>query len=381
MVGLRVFAHLCLIGACGRVAFDGHDGGSTGDGRGSGQPDAPPQVAAPIVVVDNGTLAQCPSLASDGNAIAIAWIDDRAGTNQFDLYLARFDPSGNALGGEIAVTTDHAVGSCPQLFWTGSAYAAVYGVLISGTPQIGASKLDPSGTPLASHALTTCTVGCNFPVATWTGSSLAMVFDDYSDSSHHQLHHLRATLDGATDGDTAVGPVVSSTQLPSVAATTGGDAVVWYDLTANEMHYTYVGSGAPSDSILAVLSPVTYDASANVLTSSAQLVVLDPLEAGHVAVELRDPTTGAALGGAVMLDGFTDPIVAYDGTHVGLVGGAAFQLVAPDGTAIGASLSLPIPTSNTRSAIAAVPGGFGVAWNEQTSSTTFRVRATVVVVP
>src|SRR5262245_54053988 len=109
MVGLRVFAHLCLIGACGRVGFDGNDGGSTGDGRGGGQPDAPPQVAAPIVVIDNGTSAQCPSLASDGNAIAIVWIDDRAGTNQFDLHLALFDPSGNALGGEIAVTTDHLV--------------------------------------------------------------------------------------------------------------------------------------------------------------------------------------------------------------------------------------------------------------------------------
>ncbi|MGE5180613.1 MAG: hypothetical protein ACM31C_01060, partial [Acidobacteriota bacterium] len=122
--------------------------------------------------------------------------------------------------------------------------------------------------------------------------------------------------------------------------------------------------------------------SASVLAGSVQLVAIEPYSSGMPTVTLQ-PMNPMATGtaGPPVVVAASDPQLAFDGTHVGLLEiTTGFHLLAPDGTPADAPIPLQVVNyAYGAEAIAGLPGnGFAIVWIEQ-QSTIWKLRAAHVM--
>jgi hypothetical protein len=106
----------------------------------SGQP-----AGAPVRLTSAPGNSDWPDVVWTGTEFAMAWEDERAGSNRQDVYFMRFDATGSRLGNEVRVTTDSARQSYPILKYSGQGYGLAWTDWRDGNREIYFRRLGLDG--------------------------------------------------------------------------------------------------------------------------------------------------------------------------------------------------------------------------------------------
>ncbi len=183
------------------------------------------------IVEDSGSL-EAPSLAWSGSEFGLAFQDDRDGNDE--IYFARVSASGTVTGAEVRVTDDPARSGDPSMVWTGSEYAVAWIDLRHTADEVFLARLEPDGTRIGTDArLTDMPSASTHPALVWTGSQLAVAWQDNIDThdANHEIYFMRVAPDGTPAGGAlrvTVDPVDSI--HPSLAWTGSEFGLTWFDM-------------------------------------------------------------------------------------------------------------------------------------------------------
>lgn len=178
------------------------------------------------------------SLAWTGTEYVVGWRDIRdSGT--WDVYIARLDASGTRLSDDVRITDDTMLTGGPKLIWTGTHLAMLFDDM-SGTDDVWFARADASGAPIGSAQPITVAAGVSAGatmVARGAAGFVATWFDDRAGSL--QLYALILDADGAPEGSELVlpsSPFFSGPEPSSGGMTWTGDraVVVWSDVSGGD---------------------------------------------------------------------------------------------------------------------------------------------------
>jgi len=101
------------------------------------------------------------SLVWTGSEYGIAWGDQRDAVVRYQLYLARLDPQGAAIGAQIRITNVPGSSNNPSIVWTGSGYSMAWNDSRDSTYQVYLARLTCACTDLDGDGYTTCDGDCD----------------------------------------------------------------------------------------------------------------------------------------------------------------------------------------------------------------------------
>jgi hypothetical protein len=158
-----------------------------------------------------------PSLVAHAAGFALAWQDDRTGTGDNEIYFARLDENGVKVGDDTLVTSlDGAISQEPSIAWTGSEYGIAW-----------YDKRDGNDSTDAPHRITQTPGSSLFPSAAFTGAGFAVAWDDPTCGMYDVYF---SALDSRT---TKLGSTLAITNQgaahPSLVWDGSGLAAAWHD--------------------------------------------------------------------------------------------------------------------------------------------------------
>lgn len=161
------------------------------------------------------------SLVWNGSAYAAAWTDWRFGGSTPEVYFVRLDRSGNRIGSEVRVTNDPAFSGGQSLIWTGHDYGVVWIDARTGQPEVYFTRLDATGTKIATDMQVTDTPHfVEYVAVTWNGAGYGIIWTT-RDVITRDYHVFFIQLDSL--GNT----IGANLRLTSLPGTYYGPAVTW----------------------------------------------------------------------------------------------------------------------------------------------------------
>ncbi|MGV3622684.1 MAG: TolB family protein [Archangium sp.] len=166
-------------------------------------PNGAPAAAAVKLTTANGRT-DWPDLVWTGSNYAVAYDDDRAGSQKHDIYFQRLDANGTRLGGEIKVTTDPGRQSSPILKWNGTNFGLAWTDYRHGSNnrEIYFRRLNSDGSPLGGEVrITNSAEDSAWPDLAWNDEDheWALVWHDSRDGNQ-EIYFTRVASDGARLG-------------------------------------------------------------------------------------------------------------------------------------------------------------------------------------
>ncbi|HEU5055559.1 MAG TPA: hypothetical protein VFU21_03515 [Kofleriaceae bacterium] len=263
-------------------------------------------VGEAVRVTDSPGEGRDPSLVWTGEEYAVAWVDDLEGN--FEVYLARLSASGELAAGPLRVTDDPEFSGSPSLVWTGSELVVAWNDGRDGNFEIYLARLDPDGTKIGGDLrFTTDGSFSATPSLAWTGDELAIGWADDRDGNN-EIYFGRADAAGARVGtDVRVTDQMGYSSSPQVAVAGDARPVAWLDLRDpdRELYFarlTAAGASETGDVRLSDLAAATGSAtSAAVAWTGDELGVAYATDgdAGSDVLLTRRDLAGAAVGGDV----------------------------------------------------------------------------------
>jgi len=175
-----------------------------------------------------------PSLVAHAAGFALAWQDDRTGTGDNEIYFARLDENGVKIGDDTLVTSlDGAISQEPSIAWTGAEYGiAWYDKRDGNDYEIYFTRMDSSGAELGDDLRLTDSVGISSsPHLISVPGGYTLCWDDKRDGNM-EIYCGKLDAKGIwTDAPHRITQTLGSSLFPSVAFTGAGFAVAWDDPT------------------------------------------------------------------------------------------------------------------------------------------------------
>ena len=215
----------------------------------------------PVRITDSPGEGRDPSLVWTGESWAVAWVDDQEGN--FEVYLALVSTAGALAAGPLRVTDDPEFSGSPSLVWTGSELVVAWNDGRDGNFEIYLARLEPDGTTIAGDVrVTTDEAFSATPSLAWTGDELAMAWSDDRDGNN-EIYYARVDPAGAViGGDVRVTDQAAYSSGPQIAVAGGARAVAWLDLRDpdRELYFarlTAAGASQTGDVRLSALAAAT----------------------------------------------------------------------------------------------------------------------------
>ncbi|MCA2979160.1 MAG: hypothetical protein INH37_12800, partial [Myxococcaceae bacterium] len=147
----------------------------------SGQPSG-----APVRLTTAPGASDWPDVVWTGSEFAVAWEDERAGSNRQDVYFMRVDASGARLGPEVRVTTDPSRQSYPILKYSGQGYGLAWTDWRDGNREIYFRRLGLDGALIGGEVrITSNPADSAWVDLAWNGTrrEWALVWHDQRDGN------------------------------------------------------------------------------------------------------------------------------------------------------------------------------------------------------
>ncbi|HET8948012.1 MAG TPA: putative metal-binding motif-containing protein, partial [Candidatus Polarisedimenticolia bacterium] len=258
-------------------------------------------------------IASQPHLAWNGSGYGVTWIKD------YGIYFGRIDAFGQRIGDELFVAAGvrgHA------LVWTGSGYGVVWDSVIpdgaGNNSEIFFARLDQQGNAMGPALRVTDAPGTSYlPDVTWTGSEFGLTWYDGRDGFNTQVYFARLAADG-----TKIGVDVRVTN-----ASTGG-ALPEIEWSGTEFGLVWNGNGQIVFSRLdSSGSPIGFPV--NVSNSGGDPALIRTGHGYGIAaqsgggISFQDVSaSGQLVGGSVQLGTGTEytahPVIAWSGGNFGV---------------------------------------------------------------
>jgi hypothetical protein len=186
-------------------------------------------VGSETQVTTGGVSAMYVSADFDGENLAVVWTDNRDAT--MDVYFTLVDSTGEMVG-SISRVVDAAGNSYrPRVRWTGAGFTVVWDDTMGGEiwePHVMLATLDAAGTVSSGPTLISGDAGtANKPTAAWSGSLLAVCWEDFRDAGHEIFC---ATFDAAGAEQTAPTRITTTSGESTAASLISGPdgfALAW----------------------------------------------------------------------------------------------------------------------------------------------------------
>ncbi|MBI5699359.1 hypothetical protein HZC35_03490 [Candidatus Saganbacteria bacterium] len=201
------------------------------------------------------TYSYHPSLAWTGSGYGVCWADERDSLGDPEIYFARLDREGNKIADDVRVTNAPRQSYNPNIVWTGSEYAIVWGDTRVGMgaeyAEIYFTRLDNLGNKIGEDIrLTNDTVpvlswGGNL---SWTGHDYGFVWNDIVDIDTVGLHFERLDNSGnGLESDLLISSFPGGTSRASLSWTGTEFGMIWRE--ENNLYFNRVGcvSGGSAD--------------------------------------------------------------------------------------------------------------------------------------
>jgi len=201
-----------------------------------------------VRVTDSPGEGRDPSLVWTGEEYAVAWVDDLEGN--FEVYLARVSAGGALVAGPLRVTDDPEFSGSPFLAWTGSELAVAWNDGRDENFEIYLARLQPDGVKIGGDIR--LTIDDSFsatPSLAWTGDQLAMAWSDDRDGNN-EIYFARIDPDGTViGGDVRVTSEAAYSSSPQIVSADGVRPVVWLDLRDpdRELYFARLSAGGTSE--------------------------------------------------------------------------------------------------------------------------------------
>jgi hypothetical protein len=132
--------------------------------------------------VSTGGTSSFVSMAWSGSEFGIAWQDTRSPTSE--IFMRRVDGLGATVGTDVRLTSAESTAEYADVVWTGSLYAVAWDDNRTGTNQIYLGLVDPTGARIGSDVRVTDTISWgDEPSLAWTGSELGIAWVDDRDGN------------------------------------------------------------------------------------------------------------------------------------------------------------------------------------------------------
>jgi hypothetical protein len=186
-------------------------------------------LAEPTRVTDSPGEGRDPSLVWTGEAYAVAWVDDLDGN--FEVYLAGLSATGALATGPLRLTDDPEFSGSPDLEWTGSELVVAWNDGRDGNFEIYLARLDPEGSKIGGDLrFTTEDSFSATPSLTWVDDELVITWSDDRDGNN-EIYFARADAAGGKVGaDVRVTDQAAYSSSPQVANAGAVRALTWLDL-------------------------------------------------------------------------------------------------------------------------------------------------------
>jgi len=286
-------------------------------------------VGAELRVTNHAASSRDPSMAWTGSEYAIAWRDNPDTT--VEILLARVSADGTKLGTDVQVTAGAGYVDGPDIVWTGSELGLAWHDDRDGNQEIYCARLDPTGAAIGSHVRVTNEAAESRWVAmAWGGSEYGLVWRDGRTPSWDDVWFTVLDGDGTKlVSDTRISGDVGWAWFPDIAWAGSNWGIVWMDDRHSFVWEIYLGRWDSSGAAVGSEVRVTDDAGSSeipvVAWSGSELAVmwLDDRLATYYPYVARIDESGAKVTSDVQLMSAADadafaPSVAWSGSSWGL---------------------------------------------------------------
>lgn len=201
-----------------------------------------------VRVTDSPGEGRDPSLVWTGEEYALAWVDDQEGN--FEVYLARVAATGELAAGPLRLTDDPEFSGSPILVWTGSELVVAWNDGRDGNFEIYLARMEPDGSKIGGDIrLTTDDSFSATPSLAWTGDELAMAWSDDRDGNN-EIYYARIDPAGTViGGDVRVTNEAAYSSGPHIVSAGGVRALAWLDLRDpdRELYFARLSPGGTSE--------------------------------------------------------------------------------------------------------------------------------------
>jgi hypothetical protein len=207
-------------------------------------PDGAPLISDVRVTDATGNSVH-PSLIHTGTGYALSWMDARDG--RFEIYFARLDNDGVALGPDVRVTDSLSLSASPSLAWNGAEFGLAW-VDFRSPPGIYFAQLDATGTPVgpAQHLAVAFPACWGARSLVWAGSYYGLVWEDLRDGDYDVFFTRLTAAGDRLDSDIWVTTAPLDSRCPVLAWNGAAFGVAWSDERQGvaggaEIYHTRIG--------------------------------------------------------------------------------------------------------------------------------------------
>jgi phosphoribosylformylglycinamidine (FGAM) synthase PurS component len=223
----------------------------------------PQGIAVSVVAGDQ----RSPSVASDGQNLAVVWEDYRSGSFS-DIYGCRVTPQGTVLEPQgIAISISVYNQWSPAAACDGTNFLVAWDDYRNGEYDIYGCRVTPQGTVLdpAGIAVSTAAHVQRDPSVAFDGTNFLVVWEDWRGGDTSDIYGCRVTPQGAVldSGGIAISTAACDQKLPKVTSDNSGSLVVWEDWRGDLETDIYGCRVTPAGVVLdpsgIAISAATYD--------------------------------------------------------------------------------------------------------------------------
>jgi hypothetical protein len=180
-------------------------------------------------ITHDGATSTAPSLVWNGTGFGVAWTDERSGP---DIYFARLDDTGSVLGAETRISSNDAGygdQSDPDLAWNGTEYGLAWqGDLLSNV-DVYFARIDAAGVSGGGSAITSDPAGSHRPSLSWSGSEWGVAWSDDRDGDE-EIYFARLDASGAKlGGDLRLTDSTGASDHAALVRAGGEYGLAWTD--------------------------------------------------------------------------------------------------------------------------------------------------------
>jgi fibronectin type 3 domain-containing protein len=195
----------------------------------------------PIMTISG--IANEPSIAWDGAAYGVAWMDTRDGN--YEIYFARVSPDGTVIVAPTRITDDAAGSFNPSLVWTGVEYGVAWYDQRTPTYDIYFARIGVTGNKIGADVqITADPADSVYPSLVWTGAEYGVAWKD-TRTTASDIYFTRISAAGAkVCGDVQITSDAGETEAPSLAWADTQYGVAWADTrsTVRDIYFALISA-------------------------------------------------------------------------------------------------------------------------------------------